>query len=295
MKPVSLCWIDWKISTKGMLLESAARFFMLFLVAACYVAMLLSGGMNRYLSGQWAVTAILRVSVSAEEGQGIAGKAAELPGVRSAAYKDPETSWKEFLAVYPGLESLRTAGGNPLPGYVDIRMRPDRFTEADIRVVEAALRPLPQVESLLSGGEVLSRLLRMKVWVNGFFWAGFGLLCAVVFLALFLQEKTRASLLSMDFGFLEGRGIPAARIAFSRVLGAVLTGALLSLAAAGAVVSCFFILEERLAVIGRVIGPAGDILAPAFLLPLGFFLLASPLLHGVASLLGWRAAHAGRK
>jgi hypothetical protein len=295
MKPVSLCWVDWKLSAKGMLSESAARYFMLLLLAACYVAMLLSGGMNRFLSGQWAVTAILRVSVPATVGQGIAGKAAGMPGVRSAVYKDPETSWKEFLAAYPGLEALRTAGGNPLPGYVEIRMRPDRFTEADIRLVEAALRPLPQVESLLLGGEVLSRLLRVKGWVNGFFWAGFGLLCAVVFLVLFLQEKTRASLLSADFGFLEERGVPAERIAYSRALGAALTGALLSLAAAGAAVSCVFLLEERLAVIGRVIGPAEDILAPPFLFPLGLFLLASPLFHGGASLLGWRAAHAGRK
>ena len=295
MKPVSLCWVDWKLSATAMLRESASRFFMLLLLAACYVAMLLSGGMNRFLSGQWAVSAIMRLSVSAEEGKGIAGKAAGLPGVRSAAYKDPETSWKEFLAVYPGLEALRTAGGNPLPGYVEIRMRPDRFTEADIRLVEAALRPLPQVESLLSGGEVLSRLLRVKIWVNGFFWAGFGLLCAAVFLVLFLQEKTRASLLSADFGFLEERGVPAERIAYSRALGAALTGALLSLAAAGAAVSCVFLLEERLAVIGRVIGPAEDILAPPFLFTLGLFLLASPLLHGGASLLGWRAAHAGRK
>ncbi|MEK6778446.1 MAG: permease-like cell division protein FtsX [Candidatus Deferrimicrobiota bacterium] len=295
MTPVSLCWVDWKLSVKAMLRESAVRFFLLLLLAAYFTAMLLSGGMNRFLSGQWAVTAILRLSVSAEVGKGIAGKAAGLPGVRSAAYKDPETSWKEFLAAYPGLEALRTAGGNPLPGYVEIRMLPDRFTETDIRSMETALRLLPQVESLLSGGDVLSRLLRVKRWVNGLFWAGFGLLCAVFFLVLFLQEKTRASILSVDFGFLEERGIPAARIAFSRALGAALTGELLSLAAAGATVSWFFLLEKRLALIGRVIGPAEDILALPFLLPLGLFLLAAPLLHGGASLLGWRAAHAVRK
>ncbi len=295
MTPGSLCWIDWRLSANGMLRETASRFFLSLLLAIYFVAMLLSGGMNRYLSEQWAVSAVLRLSVSAEEGKGIAGKTAGLPGVRSAIYKDPESSWKEFLASYPGLEGLRTAGGTPLPGYVEIHMRPDRFTEADIRSVEAVLRPLPQVERLLSGGEVLSRLLSAKRWVNGIFWGGFGLLCTVVFLVLFLQEKARASLLSVNFGFLEERGVPGGRIAFSRALGSALTGMLLSLVATGTVLSCVVLLEKRIPVIGRIIGPAEDVLALPSLVPLGLFLLAVPLFHGGASLLGWRTSHAGRK
>jgi len=241
------------------------------------------------------VTAILRMATAPEEGRGIAGKAAKLPGVLSASYKDPETSWKEFLQAYPGLESLRTAGGNPLPGYVEIRMRPDRLDETDIRAVEAVLRPLPQIERLLSGGEVLSRLLRAKRWVNGLFWAGFAVLCSMVFLFVFLQERTRACLLSGDFGFLENRGISAKRIASYRALGAAMTGAILSAAAVGAAVSAFVLLEQRLPVIGRVIGPAEDLLSPMSLLSFGLFLLAATLFHAGASLLGWRAAHAVRE
>lgn len=288
-------WIDWKLSAKAMRIETASRFLLLLALAVFFVALTLSGGMNRFLSGRWTVTAVLRMTAVPEEGRGIAGKAAELPGVQSASYKDPEASWREFLLAYPGLESLRTAGGNPLPGYIEIRMRPERLSETDIRAVETVLRPLPQVEKVLTGGDALPRLLRAKRWVNGLFWTGFGLLCSVFFLLLFLQERTRAFLHSADFRFLEERGVPASRIARSRAIAAALTGGVLSAVSLGAAVSAFVLLEERLSVIGRVVGPAREMFSPAFLAYPGLFLLAASLLHGVASLLGWRAAHAGRR
>jgi len=291
----SLRWIDWKLAPKAMLRETAGRFFLLFLLGSLLLSMLLSGGMNRFLSEQWAVTAILRLSVSPAEGQGIAGKAAELPAVRSAVYKDPEASWKEFLAVYPGLSALRGAGGDPLPGYVEIRMRPGRFTEADIRAVETALRPLPQVERILSGGEVLPRLLRVRGWVNAFFWAAFTLFCTVSFLIFFLQEKTRSSFLAEDLEFLRERGVPVRSIVLSRASGALLTGLLLSLAATGTAAFLLFYLETRLPLLGRVIGPAGEILTLPILIPAVLFLFATALVSGAASSLGWRAAQSRPK
>ena len=286
----SLRWIDWKLAPKAMLRETAGRFCLLFLLGSFLLSMLLSGGMNRFLSEQWAVTAILRLSVSPEEGQGIAGKVAGLPAVRSAVYKDPEQSWKEFLAAYPGLEALRGAGGNPLSGYVEIRMRPRRLTEADIQAVEAGLRPLPQVERILSGGEVLPRLLRVRRWVNAFLWAGFALLCTVSFLVFLLQEKARSSFLAADFNFLRERGVSVRSIIVSRASGSLLTGLLLSLAATGTAAFLLFFLETRLPLLGRVIGPAGEIPTLPILIPALLFLFAAALVSGAASSLGWRAA-----
>jgi cell division protein FtsX len=257
--------------------------------------MLLSGGMNRYLSGQWTVTAILRASVMAAEGDGISGKAAGLPGVRSAAYRDPEAAWKEFLAAYPGMETLRGTGGSPLPGYVEIRMRPDRFTEADIRAVEASLRPLPQVEKILSGGEALAGLLGARAWVNAFLWAGFALLCTVTFMIFLLQEKARSLSMAADIDFLRERGVPAARITVSRASAALLTGFLLALAAIGASAFLLRFLESRIPVLGRVIGSAGEIPARPVLIPLALFLFAAALASGAASWLEWSAAQSRRK
>jgi hypothetical protein len=286
----SLRWIDWKLVPKAMLRETAGRFCLHFLLGSFLLSMLLSGGMNRFLSEQWAVTAILRLSVSPAEGQGIAGKAAGLPAVRSAVYKDAEESWKEFLAAYPGLSTLRGAGGNPLSGYVEIRMRPRRFTEADIQAVESGLRPLPQVERILSGGEVLPRLLRVRDWVNAFLWAGFALLCTVSFLVFLLQEKARSSFLAADFNFLRERGVSVRSIIVSRASGSLLTGFLLSLAATGTAAFLLFILETRLPLLGRVIGPAGEIPTLPILIPALLFLFAAALVSGAASSLGWRAA-----
>jgi hypothetical protein len=295
MTASSLRWIDWKLAPKAMFGESAGRFFLLVLLGGFFAAMLLSGGMNRYLSDQWPVTAVLRLSVPAAEGQGIAGKAAGLTGVLSAAYRDPEASWKEFLAAYPGMESLRAAGGNPLPGYVEVRMRPGKFTEGGIRAVEAVLRPLPQVEKILSGGDALSRLLRVREWVNAILWGGFAFLCVCSFSIFRLQEKARTLALSADLEFLRERGVPARSLVASRTSGAMLTGLLLSLAAMGAAVSVLCLLETRLPLFVRVIGRAGDLLTMPLLVPAALFLFASALGSGAASLLGWRAAQSGRK
>ena len=295
MSGFSLWWIDGKLLPGAFLREAAGRFFLLLLLGAYFAAMLLSGGMNRYLSERWAVTAVLRPSVTDVEGEGIAKKAAGLPGVRSAVYKDPEASWKEFLEAYPGLETLRTAGGTPLPGYVEIRMRPDRFAEADLRAMESVLAALPEVEKILSGGEILKGLLRVNLWVNALFRAGFGILAAVTFMLFFLQEKGRATALSGDFDFLRDRGIPSRRIALSRAAGAALAAGILSLAATAASVSVLFLLEARLPLLRRVIGSAGEILTLPFLVPLALFLLAAAAFSGGASLLGWRAAQSRRK
>lgn len=291
----SLPWIDWKIAPAVMAREAAVRFCLFFPVGLFLLSLLLSGGMNRFLSEQWAVTAILRMTVPPAEGEGIAKKAAGLAGVASAAYKDPEASWKEFLAAYPGLSSVRGSGGNPLPGYVEVRMRPDRFTEAGVGAVEAALRPLPQVERILSGGEALPRLMDIRDWVNGFLWASFALLCAAVFAIFFLQEKARASLLAADFDFLRERGVPVRRIVVSRSFAALLSGLCVSLAGAGAAAVLLFLLEDRLPLFAKVIGPLEEILTPPFLVPAALFLCGAALLSCAASPMGWRAAQTRRK
>lgn len=288
----SLVWIDWKIAPGAMARESAGRFFFLLPIGLFLLALLLSGGMNRFLSEQWPVTAILRLTVSPAEGEGIAKQAAGLAGVRSAAYKDPEASWKEFLAAYPGLSSLRATGGNPLPGYVEVRLRPGRFTEAEIGAVEAALRPLPQVERVLSGGESLDRLMSLRDWVNAFLWAGFALLCTAAVAIFVLQEKARASVLAADFDFLRERGVPVRSIVLSRASGAFLAGLLVAAAVAAASAFVLVLLEGHLPLIGWVIGPPEEILTLPLLVPAASFLFAVALLSGASSPLGWRAARA---
>jgi len=287
----SLRWIDWKLSPKSMALETAWRFCLLVPAGLFLVSLLLSGGMNRFLSERWTVTAILRLQVSPAEGEEIAKKAAGFAGARTAVYREPEAAWKEFLSAYPGLSSLRETGGNPLPGYVEVRMRPGRFTETDIGAVEAALGPLPQVERVLAGGEALPRLMRVRDGVNAILWAVFALLCAMVLSILLLMEKSRAAILGADFDFLRERGVPPRSIVVSRASGAALTGFFLALAATGASALLLFLLEGRLPLLGGVIGPAEELLAQPLLVPAVLFACAVALLSGAASALGWRAAN----
>lgn len=287
----SLFWFDWKIAPGAMLREAVGRLLLLFPIGLFLLSLLLSGGMNRFLAEQWAVTAILRLTVPAAEGEGIARKAAGLAGVRSAAYKDPEASWREFLSAYPELSSLRAVGGNPLPGYVEVRMQPGRFTEKDLAAVESALRPLPQVERVLAGGEALPGWLAVRDWVNTVLWSGFALLCAAVFAIFLLQEKSRASFLATDLEFLRERGVPVRTIVVSRASAAFLSGLLLSLAATGASALLLLLLEDQIPVLARVIGPPNEILTFPLVIPAASFLAGVALLSGAASPLGWRATH----
>src|SRR4030066_333033 len=111
----------------------------------------------------------------------------------------------------------------PLRGYGEIRLGPGGMSEEGIAQVRSALEPLPQVEKILSGGEIMPRLLRMKWWANILLWSGFALVCIVVGVFLFLQEKARAARLLPDVSFLADRGVPGG-------LGATMLQVLASLA-----------------------------------------------------------------
>ena len=285
----SLWWIDWRLHGGAMRRETAVRFLLCFLAALYFLAMLLSGGVDRFLSGQYAITAILRAGVPDEEGTGIAGKVAALPQVREAQYRDPEKAWAEFLAAYPQLESIRGDGRNPLPGYVEIRLRPGWMSEEGIAGVRAALEPVSQVEKILTGGEVMQGLLRMKRWANALLWSGFALVCVVFAAILVLQEKARAARLLPDVSFLADRGVPEGRIASMRTAGAIITGGLVSLLATGLSLAVLHLGARHLPLVPVTIGSGEELLRAGILLPAGIFLLFAAMLQGIASLAGWRA------
>jgi hypothetical protein len=286
----SLWWIDWSLHGRSMGKEAAGRFLLCFLAVSYFLAMLLSGGTDRFLSGQYTITAILRIGVPDVEGAGIAGKVAELPPVREARYKTPEDAWKEFLEAYPDLESLRGAGENALPGYVEISLRPEQMSEQGIADVRSALTPVNQVEKILSGEDVMPSLLRMKRWANALLWSGFALVCFVFLVILAMQEKTRAARLVPDVSFLVDRGVQGDRIAARRTAGAFVAGGIVTLLAT--VVSCagLFLVSRLFPYVRAVVGQAQDLLDARYLLPVCLFLLSATIFQGLASLAGWRAA-----
>ena len=225
----------------------------------------------------------------------MARKAAALPPVRSAAYREPEAAWKEFLRAYPGLDPLRGAVGNPIPGYIEIRIRPDRLTGADVDLVASALRSVPLVEQVLAGEEWLPRLLRagrLAFWAG---WGIFGVFLASFFLVARLQERARAVALAADFAFLAERGVPAGRLVFFRAAAAAVSG--FFLAATGTAVGggALFLSLRRFPFLEGGIGPPSDLLLPRTVAAAVLFSFGAALLSAAASLLGRRAARSGRK
>lgn len=295
MNGPSLYWIDWSLHGRTMWKETAGRFLFCFLAVSYLVAMLLSGGVDRFLSVQYTITAILRVGVPDEEGRGIAGKVAALPPVREATYRDPEDAWREFLAAYPGLESLRSKGRNPLPGYVEVQLRPARMTEEGIAEARSALEPLPQVEKVLTGGDIMPRLFRMKRWANGLLWCGFALACLVFLIVLAMQEKVRAERIRPDVSFLADRGVAPQRIAVRRSAGAFVAGGILALLAAAVSCAAFSFASGSVSLLRVVVGSARELLDGRVVLPTGFFLLSAAALQGLASYAGWRQALHGKR
>lgn len=290
MTETSLWWIDWTLNGRTMRRESAVRLLLLFIAASGFLVMLLSGGVDRFLAGQWSVTALLAPSVSEEEGRGIAAKIADLPGVAAAEYHTPEAAWKEFIAAFPGLDSIRTASGNPLPGYVEIRLRRDRLTQETLGKLESALKPLPQIEKVLAGGTWMPRVLGLKRWVNAFLWSALGFLGLLLFTVFAVQERSRAVRLSGDFAFLVGRGIAPRGIAWRRAATAALVGGLSSLVALAAAAALLFRLDTRFSWFRKAVGPWEDLLTPALLPGPVLFCLLAALATGAASRMAWRAA-----
>jgi FtsX extracellular domain len=287
----SLWWIDWSLHGGSMRKEAAGRFLLCFLAALYFMTMLLSGGVNRFLSGQFTITAMMHIGVPDEEGMGIAAKAAVLAPVREAHYRTPDEAWEEFLAAYPGLETLRSGGENPLPGYVEIGLRPERMSEEGIAEVRSALAPLSQVEKILSGGDVMPGLLRMKRWANALLWSGFALVCLAFLAILAMQERARAARLLPDVSFLAERGIPGSRIAVKRAAGAFLAGAAVAVLATGASFLALLIASDRFSPVRTVVGSAEELLDVRFLPAVFVFLLSASIFPGLASLSGWRAAY----
>ena len=294
MSGPSLLWIDWRLAGRSTVRDLLFRFVLVSAASFAFLVLLLSGGSARFLASRYAITAVLRTTVSPGEGEGLAGKVAALPPVRTAVYKDSETAWREFLLAYPGLDSLRSSGGNPLPGYIEVRLRPERLTGADVERVTTALRSVSHVEKVLAGEARISRLLLVKRYAAAIAWGVFGAFAAVCLVVLVLQEKGRATALAADFAFLEERGVPAGRMAASRSAAGAL--AALPLAAAGVLLSgaALRYLLLRYPSLEQLVGPPGDLLLPRTMLAVAGFALCFALLAAAASLLGFRAARACR-
>jgi FtsX extracellular domain len=291
----SLWWIDWRLSRGPLVRETIGRFLFFCLLGFALLSLVLSGGASRFLADRYAITAVLRAEVPSAEAVGLSRKIASLPPVRSAAYQDPEAAWKEFLRAYPGLDPLRSAGGNPMPGYIEIRFRPDRLTEADVDLVVSALRSVPLVEQVLAGEGWLPRLLRAGRLAFRVGWGIFGAFLAGFFLVGRLQERARAVALAGDFAFLAERGVHAGRMAFFRAAAAAISGFLLAAAGTAAGGGALFLSLRKFPFLEGVVGPPSDLLLPRTLAAAVLFSCVAALLSAAASLLGWRAARSGRK
>jgi len=291
----SLWWIDLRLSRAPFVREMIGRFLFFCLLGVAFLSLILSGGGSRFLADRYAITAVLRAEVPAAEAEGLVRKVAALPPVRSAAYTDPEAAWKEFLRAYPGLDSLRGAGGNPMPGYIEIRIRPERLAGADVALVASALRSVSHVERVLAGEEWLPRLLRAGRVASRACWGIFGVFLAAFFLVGRLQERARAVALAGDFAFLAERGVSIGRLAFFRAAGAAVSGFFLAAAGTAAGGGALFLLLGRFPSLEGVIGPPSDLLLPRTVAAAVLFSLGAALLSAAASLLGGRAAGSGRK
>jgi len=291
----SLWWIDWRLSPGPLVREAVGRFLFFCILAFALLSLLLSGGVSRILADRYAITAVLRAEVPSAEAEGLARKVAALPPVRSATYRDPEAAWKEFLRAYPGLDPLRGPGENPLPGYIEIRIRPDRLTGEDVALVASALRSVSQVEQVLAGEEWLPRLLRAGRLASWACWGIFGAFVAGFFLVGRLQERARAVALAGDFTFLSERGVSPGRLAFFRAAGAAVSGFLLAAVGTAAGGGALFLSLRKFPFLERVVGSPADLLLPGTVASGVLFSAGAALLCAAASLLGGRAARAGRK
>jgi hypothetical protein len=182
-----------------------------------------------------------------------------------------------------------------MPGYIEIRIRHDRLTRADVDLLVSALRSVRHVEQVLAGEGWLPRLLRAGRIASWLCWGIFGAFLAGFFLVGRLQERARAVALADDFAFLAERGVPASRLAILRSAGAAVSGFLLAAAGTAVGGGALFLFLEKFPYFEGVIGPPSDLLLPRTLAAVFLFSIGAALLSAAMSLLGWRAVRSGRK
>ena len=284
---VSLFWIDWRLAGRMTAFQSSGRFAMLFVIAFVSLLFLLSAGAARFITSNYIITALLKESVSDEEAIGLANQIAALAPVRRAEYRDHAASWKEFIRAYPGVESISGVEGNPLPGYIEIRIRHDHFTQANVRTVISALKPLVQVDKVLAGEESLREVFKVERTLNALFLGGLALFVILFFVICRLQERIRCAALAGDFEFLRGRGVTEARIAGSRAAGAAALGGFLAAAAVGVSAAFLNVLIKRYPSLVNVVGPREELFSTPIAISAGVFILLAAVLFVGASLLGW--------
>lgn len=295
MKFVPMAFIDWRLARGRMVRETAGRLPALFALALALLALVHSGGLDRYLSEQWVVTAVLKLHVPPAQGEGLAERLRGHEAVKRAEYRDSEAAWKETVAAYPGIEALRSEGGaNPVPGYLEIRIRPDRLDPADVHSLESTLAAVPQVEKVILGSGSLSSLFRVRAVAALLFWSAFGVVSLLVFALVAVQEGARASDLLPEFRYLSQRGASGTLLAPARALAAAATG---FVAAAASLLLAWPVLGRLAALkaLAPALAPASEIPGSLLRLPVLLFPVAAAAAFAAASWLGWRGARFRRR
>ncbi len=283
----TLAWVDWRLGGRTAAVQTLGRFTFLLPLAFAFLSLFLSGGIARFLSSQYSVTAMLKPSASPEEAIGLTKKIAALPAVRSAEYRDSASSWKEFLVAYPGVESIPGAADNPRPGDIEIRIRHDWFTPPGVETVLSALKPVELLDKVLAGEESLPRLFKVDRAVNALSRAGFAVLAVLFFILCRLQDRLRCLSLAGDFVFLLQRGVPERRLAIFRAAGSAATGLALAAVAVVSAAAALHFLIGRHPVLEGVIGPREELLSSPVAAAGAAFVLAAALVFAASSLLGW--------
>ena len=283
----SLFWIDWRLAGRMTALQSFGRFALLFVMALVFLSLFLSAGAARYITSKYAITALLKETVSAEEALGLTRQIAALAPVLHAEYMDPAASWKEFTRAYPGVESISDVESSLLPGYIEIRLRRDRFTPADIGVVTSALMPLPQVDKVLAGEDSLPGIFKVARALKTLFIGGFVLLAGLFFSICRLQERILSAALAGDFEFLMGRGVAEKKIAGFRAMGAAVSGGLLAGVAVGVAFVVLNVTLRKHPSLACIIGPLEELFSTPTAVAAGVFALLAAVLFAGASVLGW--------
>ena len=283
----SLFWIDWRLAGRMTALQSSGRFAVLLLMAFVFLSLFLSAGAARCISSRYVITALLKESVSAEEALGLAKRIAALAPVLNAEYRDPAASWKEFTRAYPGVESISDIDGAQLPGYIEIRIRPDSFTAADVDVVTSVLKPLAQVDKVLAGEDSLPGIFKVARALKKLFVGGFVLLAGLFFAICRLQERILSAAMAGDFEFLMGRGVAEKKIVGFRAMGAAVSGGLLSGAAVGVAFAVLNFTVRKHPSLANIIGPREELFSAPTATAAGVFVLLAAVLFAGASVLGW--------
>jgi hypothetical protein len=236
--------LEWRLASGKKFRALLVKFPMILFLVTLFLLIYFPGGLDGYLSYVWRVTVFLDKGVSPKVGSIYAERLERLRFIEKASYIPEEDVWKDFLSFSGGKGKIDKIIKNPLPSYIEVRLRKDHLDGDTLKKLITIVKKESITRDVIYGGDGFHRMVRAKKYLKGFLILLMLLSGGVIFV-LFYHVDT-IILLSVEGGlrFIGKHGFGRYSSMSGRIGGSIIEGFLSGTIAVGILLSLSYILFE---------------------------------------------------